>query len=149
MLSYGKKLPQSSALHLLHACTSSSVHIAGCHQCWKLRYPQEWNSSKAQMASSLAEAGRGPWVPGPAAFARGFVGTTLAIFSRLERAPGWAAWGLCWKGGGGSVRSSPPLPFLQECRLSKLLGPQPDAEQAAWKFSRRVPRGRGAGPEGL
>lgn len=78
------------------------------------------------MASSLAEAREAPR-SGPAAFARDFVGTILAIFSRLERAPGWAAWGLCWKGGDSSVQSSSPLPFPQECSLSKLLGPWPDA----------------------
>lgn len=53
--------------------------------------------------------------------------------------------GLCRKGGGCSVQSSSPLPFPQECSLSESLGPCPDAEQAAWKFSRRVPRRRGLG----
>jgi hypothetical protein len=38
------------------------------------------------------------------------------------------------------VKSSLPLPFPQECSLFQLLGPWPDAEQAAWKFSRRAPR---------
>lgn len=83
------------------------------------------------MASSSAEARRGPQVPGPTAFARGFVGTTLAIVSRLELAAGQAAWGLHGKAGGGSVQSSSPLPCPQECSLSKILGPWPDAEQAA------------------
>lgn len=79
-------------------------------------------------------------------FARGFGGITLVIFSRLERASGWQ-YGVCaGREEGGSVRPSSPLPFPQECSLSKLLGPWPDAEQAAWKFSRRVPRGRGLGP---
>ena len=40
------------------------------------------------------------------------------------------------------------LPFPQECSLSKLLGPWPDPEQAAWNFSRRRPRRKGAGPVG-
>ena len=70
------------------------------------------------MTSSLAETSRGPYVPGPAAFARGFAGATLAIFSRLERAPGWAAWsvpegrrGLC-----AVLLSSPLPPGMQPVR---------------------------------
>lgn len=46
------------------------------------------------------------------------------------------------------MQSCSPLPFLQECSLSKLLGPWPDAEQAAWNFSRRRHRRKGAGPVG-
>lgn len=43
------------------------------------------------------------------------------------------------------MQSSSPLPCPQECSLSKILGPWPDAEQAAWKFLRRAPRERGLG----
>lgn len=151
VLNYAKESPCPSALHSLRLTPWASYPgpTVGHYQCWKTLGFLRGGiapSTDGFLLSRAQEKLLGSWhcclcqelcwccsghlqQAGEEGFRLGSLGSVL------EGRRGFCA----------VLLSSPLPPGMQPVQV---LGPWPDAEQAAWNFSRRIPRRKGAGPVG-